>query len=156
MNANGRRYQKGLSRIRRTANHRTRVGCARVGCSLVDCTSARRGRVLIECIVAIFLLAATALSLAATVRGTLSLADDAILVAHAQAMTTTRVENAMAMPCGTHATGTDWLPRMSVLWQQSGSARNTSLRLNVTLDRSPIAFASAPVQFAVEAGGICP
>ena len=103
-----------------------------------------------------FLLAVTALSLTATVRGTLSLADDAMLVAHAQAMVTSRVENAMARPCGTEAAGTDRLPRMNVWWQQSGSTRNTQLRLDVTLDRSPIAFASAPVQFAVDAGGICP
>ena len=103
-----------------------------------------------------FLLAVTALSTAATVRGTLSLADDAILVGHAQSMATTRVENAMALPCGTAATGTDRLPRISMLWQQVGSARSTQVKLAVTLDRSPIAFATAAVQFAVDAGGICP
>ncbi len=103
-----------------------------------------------------FLISITALSLAATVRGTLALADDATLVAHAQSMATTRVEDAMAMPCGAGASGTDQLPRMSVLWQQRGSARTTSLHLDVQLDRSPIAFSSLPIQFAVEAGGICP
>ena len=151
MNPNGRSSREGLIKIRRTANH-----CPRVGWARGVCPRARHGRALVECIVAIFLLAATALSLAATARGTLSLADDAILVSHAQAMTTTRVENAMAAPCGTYAIGTDWLPRLSVLWQQSGNARNTRLRLGVTLERSPIAFASTPVQFTVEAGGICP
>lgn len=151
MNPNSCSARKSFSRARRTD-----VRWARVGWARGVCPRARRGRVLIECIVAIFLLAATALSLAATARGTLSLADDAILVSHAQAMTTTRVENAMAAPCGTYATGTDWLPRLSVLWQQSGNARNTRLRLGVTLERSPIAFASTPVQFTVEAGGICP
>ncbi|MEO7359823.1 MAG: hypothetical protein ABI120_05805 [Gemmatimonadaceae bacterium] len=105
---------------------------------------------------AMFLLAVTALSMAATVRSTLSLADDALLVSHAQSMATTRVENALALPCGTDATGADRLPRMNLLWQQRGTARNTQLRLDVMLDRSPIAFGSAPVQFAVEAGGICP
>jgi len=103
-----------------------------------------------------FLLAVTALSMAATVRSTLSLADDALLVAHAQSMATTRVESALTLPCGTAATGTDRLPRMNLLWQQSGTARNTQLQLDVSVDRSPIAFAGAPVQFAVDAGGICP
>ena len=103
-----------------------------------------------------FLLAVTALSLTATVRGTLSLADDALLVARAQSLATTRVENAMARPCGTDAAGSDRWPRLQVMWRQGGSTHSTQLRLDVTLDRSPIAFASAPVRVAVDAGGVCP
>lgn len=120
------------------------------------CNHPRRGRALVECIVAMFLVAVTALSMAATVRGTLSLADDATLVARAQAMATTRVEDVMTLPCGPGATGTDQLPRLSVLWQRGGSARSTQLHLDLTLDRSPIAFTNAPMQFGIEAGGICP
>ncbi|MEP6835344.1 MAG: hypothetical protein ABJB74_18310 [Gemmatimonas sp.] len=116
----------------------------------------RSGRALVECIVAMFLLAVTALSMVATAHGTLSLADDAMLVAHAQSMATSRVEDAMALPCGTSVSGTDQLPRMTGLWQQSGGARSTELHLDMTLDRSPIALASAPIQFGIQAGGICP
>lgn len=111
---------------------------------------------MVECIVAMFLLAVTALSMAATVQGTLSLADDASLVTHAQSMATTRVEDAMSTACGTGASGNDQRPRMNVVWQQSGNARSTQLHLDLILDRSPIAFARAPMQFAIDAGGICP
>lgn len=116
----------------------------------------RHGRALVECIVAMILLAITALSMSATVRGTLSLVDDATLVTRAQAMATTRVEDTMARPCGTSATGTDQTPRVQVLWQQSGSSRSTNLRLNLAMARSPIAFASTPIAFDIEAGGVCP
>ena len=116
----------------------------------------RRGRALVECIVAVFLLAITALSMSATVRGTLSLMDDATLVTRAQSLATSRVEDAMAMPCGTGATGTDQMPRLNLLWQQAGATRSTQLHIGLTLDRSPIAFANTPVEFALEAGGICP
>lgn len=117
----------------------------------------RDGRALVECIVAIFLLSITALSMAATVRGTLALADDAELVTHAQSLATTRVEDALTVPCATGASGTDQLPRINALWVQNGSARNTQLHLDLTLDRSPIAFpGSAGMLFGIEAGGICP
>ena len=118
--------------------------------------ASRCGRALVECIVAILLLAITALSMSATVRGTLSLMDDATLVTHAQSLATSRVEDAMATPCGTNATGTDHIPRLNLLWQQSGAARSTQLRIGLTLERSPIAFANTPAEFALEAGGICP
>lgn len=117
----------------------------------------RDGRALVECIVAIFLLAMTALSMAATVRGTLALADDASLVTHAQSLATTRVEDALTVPCATGASGTDQATRINALWVQNGSARNTQLHLDLTLDRSPIAFAgSASMVFGIEAGGVCP
>lgn len=117
----------------------------------------RRGRALVECIVAIFLLSITALSMAATVRGTLALADDAALVADAQSVATTRVEDALTSPCTTSGTGNDVFARVNGDWVQSGSARIAQLHLDLTLDRSPINFpGSAQMLFGIEAGGICP
>ncbi len=118
--------------------------------------TARHGRALVECIVAMFLLAITALSMTATVRGTLSLVGDATLVARAQALATTRVEDVMALPCGANASGTDQTPRLTLLWQQAGSTRSTRLHIDLTLDRSPIAFANTSLQYGIDAGGICP
>ncbi|MEO7997960.1 MAG: hypothetical protein ABI852_10975 [Gemmatimonadaceae bacterium] len=119
--------------------------------------NSRDGRALVECIVAIFLLSVTALSMAATVRGTLALADDAALVTRAQSLATTRVEDALTVSCATGASGTDHAPRIDALWVQSGSPRSSQLHLDLTLQRSPIAFAgSASMLFGIEAGGVCP
>lgn len=103
-----------------------------------------------------FLLAVSALSMGATVRGTLSLADDAALVARAQALATTRVEDALGKPCSAGGAGTDLQPRLNVLWQQGGSARITQLHLDLELTRSPVSFNSLPMAFAIEGGGVCP
>jgi hypothetical protein len=117
----------------------------------------RNGRALVECLVSIFLLAITSLSVAATTRSTLALADDSALVTDAQAMVTTRVEDALTFPCATSGSGVDQLPRMNLQWQQSGAAQNAQLQIDLTLDRSPIAVgAGAPIQSVLAAGGVCP
>lgn len=120
-------------------------------------SSHRRGRALVECIVAIFLLAITALTMAASVRGTLALTDDATLVARAQALATTRVERALMGNCAQSASGSDVAPRVNLSWQQRGARRFSETHLALTLVRAPIAFlANAPFQFAIDAGGVCP
>lgn len=117
----------------------------------------RNGRALVECIVAIFLLAITALTMAASVRGTLALTDDATLVAHAQALATTRVERVLVGDCAQSASGSDVAPRVDVLWEQRGARRFSQTHLALTLVRAPIAFsANVPFHFAIDAGGVCP
>ena len=59
----------------------------------------RHGRLLIECLIALVLLAVSTLTLTASTRAIASLADDAILVAHAQFITASRAENTLAQPC---------------------------------------------------------
>ena len=104
-----------------------------------------------------FLLAVVALSTAANTRGTLALADDAALVAHAQAMAVTRAEDALTVPCATSASGVDQLPRLNLLWQQRGTGSSTLLHLDLTLDRSPIAIiGNASMLLSMESGGVCP
>ena len=129
------------------------IACPRTGAT----TRRRRGQALVECIVAIFLLAVTALTTAASVRGTLALTDDATLVSRAQALATTRVERTLVGSCAHSASGSDVAPRVKLLWQQRGASRLTQTHLALTLVRAPIAFAaSAPVHFELAAGGVCP
>jgi len=59
----------------------------------------RHGRLLIECLIALVLLAVSGLTLTASTRAIASLADDAILVAHAQFIATSRAEQSLAQPC---------------------------------------------------------
>lgn len=135
-------------------------GKRRLAKSKVSVTAWRRrrsGRVLIECIVAIFLLAISTLSIGATTRGALAMSDDASLVSDAQALSTTRVEDALVAPCATSVSGSDQWSRVNSVWMQSGSAHITQLHLDLTLGRSPIAFAgNASTVFGIEAGGVCP
>lgn len=117
----------------------------------------RDGRALVECVVAMFLLAVVALATAASTRSTLALADDSALVTRAQALAVTRAEDALTTPCATSGSGLDQLPRVNMLWQQSGSGATTLVHLDLNLDRSPIAVAgNATMQLSVEAGGVCP
>ncbi|MEP6765590.1 MAG: hypothetical protein ABJB66_14845 [Gemmatimonadaceae bacterium] len=116
----------------------------------------RGGRALVECIVAALLLSVTGLSLAATARGTLAEADDSQLISRGQALTTTRVEDALSNNCTLAASGSDVAPRIDVLWRQSAGARSTTLHADVTLNRSPIGFASnTDMLMSIEAGGVC-
>jgi Tfp pilus assembly protein PilV len=117
----------------------------------------REGRALVECLVAALLLSVTTLALAATARGTLALSDDAQLITRAQALATTRVENAVGNGCALGASGNDAVPRVALFWQQSGAATTSQLHMDLTLDRTPIAFnAATPMQFAIEGGIVCP
>lgn len=116
----------------------------------------RAGRALVECIVAALLLSVTGLSLAATARGTLAQADDSQLISRAQALTTTRVEDALSNNCTLAANGIDAAPRIDVSWRQSAGARSLALHADVTLNRSPIGFATnSDILMSVEAGGVC-
>lgn len=92
----------------------------------------------------------------ATARSTLATADDASLVARAQATVTTRIEDALALPCGVAGNGSVTGTRIDVLWQQSGAARSTGMHLEAELRRSPIAGPAPAMTFAVDAGGVCP
>ena len=117
----------------------------------------RDGRALVECIVAIFLLATVSLASAVTTNGSLALADDSQLVARAQALAVSRVEDALTSPCATSGSGTDQLPRVNVLWQQSGAAASTSVQLDISVSRSPIAINGLSfMQLALMGGGVCP
>ena len=74
----------------------------------------RPGRLLIECLIALVLLAVSGLTLTASTRAIASLADDAILVAHAQFIATSRAELTLAQPCDSTAlTNTLFSPRIS-------------------------------------------
>ncbi len=116
----------------------------------------RNGRALVECIVAALLLSITGLSLAATARGTLAQADDAELIAKAQSLTTTRVEDALRANCTSAVNGRDQQPRVDLRWRQSAGARSTQLHADITLNRSPIGFAAnADLLMTVESGGVC-
>lgn len=118
----------------------------------------RRGRALVECIVAALLLAITGVTFAATARGTLAQADDAALLSRAQALTTTRIEDLLMLKCAATVNGTDAVPRVGVSWWQTAGpgARSTQLHAEVTLTRSPIVLgAGASTLLSVEAGGVC-
>ncbi len=74
----------------------------------------RPGRLLVECLIALVLLAVSGLTLTASTRAIASLADDAILVAHAQSIATSRAEHTLAQPCDSTAlTNTLFSPRIS-------------------------------------------
>ena len=59
----------------------------------------RHGRLLVECLLALVLLAVAGLTVTASTRAIASLADDAILVAHAQFIVTSRAELSLSQPC---------------------------------------------------------
>ena len=94
---------------RRARPHRARLHRARPH-------RRRHGSALVECLVAMLLLASGALALAAGTRATALLADDAILVARAQALSTTSAERTWLTPCfARDGPSTTTLPRVQLI-----------------------------------------
>lgn len=76
----------------------------------------RHGSALVECLVGMLLLTSGALALAAGTRATALLADDAILVARAQALSTTSAERTWLTPCfARDGPTTTTLPRVQLI-----------------------------------------
>jgi hypothetical protein len=79
-----------VRRAREELVHHARNRCGR---------TARDGRVLAECLLALTLLAVAATALSSGTRAVATLADDAVLVARAHAVTQSAAERALAAPC---------------------------------------------------------
>lgn len=118
---------------------------------------ARAGRVLVECIVGMFLLAIVALSTAVASHDTLSLADDALVVSLGEALAVSRAEDALLAPCAMSANGIDVRPRVDLAWQLNGSTAASRTHVDLSLHRSPLARVGlGAMTFAIDGGGVCP
>ena len=99
---------------------------------------ARRGRLLIECAVGALLLAVGAVALAGATRSVAMLADDAMLVARAQARAGAAAESAHVATCGSPAAPIAD-PRLSLLATVSGSGDAETITFRAAPTLSPLA-----------------
>lgn len=143
-----------------SANGQIQVPFARSARSRINRNGASRkraGRVLVECIVGMFLLAVVALSTAVASHDTLSLADDSLLIAGGEALAVSHAEDALLAPCATSANGNGVRPRVDVAWQLNGSTAASRTHVDVTLQRSPLARGGlGAMTFVIDGGGVCP
>lgn len=103
--------------------------------------SPRHGRLLIECLIALVLLAVSGLTLTASTRAIASLADDAILVAHAQSISTSRAEHTLAQPCDSAAlTNTLFAPRIATATTDTRLGALNSRFVDATLAPPPLSI----------------
>jgi hypothetical protein len=108
---------------------------------------ARDGRVLIECLLALTLLAVAATTLSAGTRALATLADDALLVARAHSAIHSAAERALAVACAQSAGEMSTLnagPR--VVAQQRTSWQSTALTRIVSAQLAPTPYARRDTQ----------
>lgn len=115
-----------------TSLHRTRV--RRRG---ARSSRARRGRLLVECAVGALLLSVGAVALAGATRSVAMLADDATLVARAQARAGAAAESAHVAGCGTLALPVAD-PRLSLFATIAGAGDAETITLRARPSLSPL------------------
>lgn len=104
----------------------------------------RRGRLLLECLVAMLLLSAGALAISAGTRASVLLGDDATLVSRAQAQASESAElGRLPRACGALAAPPRALPRLSSAVTATLGAGMARERFFANLTLSP--FSGAPV-----------
>ena len=114
----------------------------------------RQGRLLVECAVGALLLSGGAVALAGATRSVAMLADDAALVARAQARAGAAAESAHVAGCGSPSTAVVD-PRLSILATVGGSGGAETITLHARPVLSPLAGRTpAPLELVSARG--CP
>ena len=108
--------------------------------SIKSAARARRGSMLVECVVATFLLSVVALTLSANTRAIVTVADDAILVARAQNTAVDQLEERLLTPCDRATLArTPFGARISASYADVRGAALDARTVAVALAPSPLA-----------------
>lgn len=116
----------------------------------------RAGRALVECMVAMLMLAIGALALSTAAQAAASLADDAMLVARAQSIAASAADRMLVAPCDS-TSGASFIhaPRIEIALADRSTSSLRIRTINARLQPSP--FAKRDTQrLALSTGRVCP
>ncbi|MEQ1691055.1 MAG: hypothetical protein ABMA00_07220 [Gemmatimonas sp.] len=124
--------------------------------SPIHLTHARRGRLLVECLVALMLLNTSALVVVSLTRSAARSTQSAQLTSVAWGLATEGIEAAVASPCATGASnGTDVHPRLLATWTEQPQFGWRERNVDVALTLSPLT-AVTPMHLSLRAARSCP
>lgn len=116
----------------------------------------RAGRALVECMVAMLMLAISALALSTAARAAASLADDALLMARAQSLAASAADRALVAPCDSTSTSSFLhAPRIEIALADRSTSSLRIRTVNARLQPSPFAQRDSQ-RLALSTGRVCP